>query len=50
MAVRLAVLVERPGRELPLQADFVGARVQRMDQRVDVFLQETDAWERVEAA
>jgi pyrimidine operon attenuation protein/uracil phosphoribosyltransferase len=50
VAVRLAVLVERPGRELPLQADFVGARVQRADQRVDVQLEESDGCDLVEAS
>ena len=41
--VQLAVLVERPHRELPIQADFVGtaARTQPAD-RVDVQLVEGD--------
>jgi pyrimidine operon attenuation protein/uracil phosphoribosyltransferase len=35
--VQLAVLVDRPHRELPIQADFVGASVRtRPDDRVDV--------------
>jgi pyrimidine operon attenuation protein/uracil phosphoribosyltransferase len=43
-AIRLAVLVDRGGRELPIQADFVGltlADVPR-DHRVNVRLSETD--------
>ena len=43
-AIRLAVLVDRGGRELPIQADFVGltlADVPR-DHRVNVRLKETD--------
>lgn len=47
-AIRLAVLVERPGRELPIQADFVGVRFDRPNRQVDVFLNEFDGQERVE--
>jgi len=47
-AVRLAVLVDRPGRELPIQADFVGVRTERRDGRVNVLLHEFDGQERVE--
>ncbi len=47
-AVRLAVLVDRPGRELPIQADFVGVRTQHADQHVNVMVAETDGQDRVE--
>ena len=42
--VRLAVLVDRGGRELPIQADFVGLTLQDVprDYRVNVRLSETD--------
>jgi pyrimidine operon attenuation protein/uracil phosphoribosyltransferase len=42
--IRLAALVEREGRELPIQADFVGLKVTDMppDHRVNVRLQEDD--------
>ncbi len=46
-AIRLAVLVDRPGRELPIQADFVGVRVPRNDVPVTVLLQESDQVEEV---
>ncbi len=42
-AIRLAVLVDRGGRELPIAADFVGAQVQAPPgQRVQVHLAEHD--------
>jgi pyrimidine operon attenuation protein/uracil phosphoribosyltransferase len=43
-AVRLAVLVDRGGRELPIQADFVGLTLQNVpgDHRVNVKLSEID--------
>ncbi len=42
-AVRLAVLVDRGLRELPIQADFVGKTVQtRAGESVRVLLQDTD--------
>jgi pyrimidine operon attenuation protein/uracil phosphoribosyltransferase len=43
-AIRLAVLVDRGGRELPIQADFVGLTLVDVprDHRVNVRLQETD--------
>jgi pyrimidine operon attenuation protein / uracil phosphoribosyltransferase len=47
-AIRLAVLVDRPGRELPIQADFVGIRLERSSRQVNVFLKEFDGQERVE--
>lgn len=41
--VELAVLIDRPHRELPIQADFVGATLEtRPDDRVDVQLVEGD--------
>jgi pyrimidine operon attenuation protein/uracil phosphoribosyltransferase len=48
-AIRLAVLVDRPGRELPIQADFVGIRVERVDVPVDVLLTESDQIDEVRA-
>lgn len=42
-AVRLAVLVDRGGRELPIQADFVGLKVDvGPGQRVSVHVKELD--------
>jgi pyrimidine operon attenuation protein/uracil phosphoribosyltransferase len=43
-AIRLAVLVDRGGRELPIQADFVGLTLTDVprDHRVNVGLSETD--------
>lgn len=46
-AIRLAVLIERPGRELPVQADFVGVRVPRPDVPVTVRLKESDGVDEV---
>jgi pyrimidine operon attenuation protein/uracil phosphoribosyltransferase len=42
--VRLAVLVERGGRELPIQADFVGVKMTDVpwDHRVQVKFSEVD--------
>jgi len=48
IAVRLAVLVDRPGRELPIQADFVGIRVDDVKETVNVLLRETDGQDRVD--
>jgi len=48
-AIRLAVLVDRPGRELPIQADFVGLRVEESDVAVTVLLTESDGAEEVRA-
>ena len=48
-AIRLAVLVERPGRELPIQADFIGIRTDDADQHVNVMLVESDGQDKVEA-
>ncbi len=47
-AIRLAVLVDRPGRELPIQADFVGVRTEREGEHVNVMLVESDGQDRVE--
>jgi pyrimidine operon attenuation protein/uracil phosphoribosyltransferase len=43
-AIRLAVLVDRGGRELPVQPDFVGLKLTDVpaDHRVNVFLGEID--------
>jgi pyrimidine operon attenuation protein/uracil phosphoribosyltransferase len=43
-AIRLAVLVDRAGRELPIQADFVGLTLQSVpnEHRVNVRLAEVD--------
>jgi len=46
-AIRLAVLVERPGRELPIQADFVGEHITQEDVPVTVLLTESDQQEEV---
>lgn len=46
-AIRLAVLVDRPGRELPIQADFIGVKVPDADVPVTVLLQESDQVEEV---
>jgi pyrimidine operon attenuation protein/uracil phosphoribosyltransferase len=46
--IRLAVLIDRGGREVPISADFVGHRLlTESDQRVQVLLQETDGEEGV---
>jgi pyrimidine operon attenuation protein / uracil phosphoribosyltransferase len=43
-AIRLAVLVDRGGRELPIQPDFVGLRLNDVpaDHHVNVYLNESD--------
>jgi pyrimidine operon attenuation protein/uracil phosphoribosyltransferase len=43
-AIRLAVLIDRGGRELPIQPDFVGLTLKDvpLDHRVNVRLQEVD--------
>ncbi|MFQ5422980.1 MAG: bifunctional pyr operon transcriptional regulator/uracil phosphoribosyltransferase PyrR [Phycisphaerae bacterium] len=48
-AIRLAVLVDRGGRELPIQPDFVGVRSGPADGHVRVKLVETDGVDCVEA-
>jgi pyrimidine operon attenuation protein / uracil phosphoribosyltransferase len=47
-AIRLAVLVDRPGRELPIQADFVGVRTDDAGQHVNVMVVEADGEDKVE--
>lgn len=47
-AIRLAVLVDRGQRELPIRADYVGMRAEvKPDQLVKVLLQEEDGIEQV---
>jgi pyrimidine operon attenuation protein / uracil phosphoribosyltransferase len=46
-AIRLMVLVDRPGRELPIQADLVGVRVTQPDVPVTVHLTESDGVDEV---
>lgn len=49
-AIRLAVLVDRPGRELPIQADYVGIQARPAQGAVTVLLQEFDGIEEVRIA
>lgn len=46
-AIRLLVLVDRPGRELPIQADLAGVRVTQPDVPVTVHLTESDGVDEV---
>ena len=47
--ISLCVLVDRGGRELPIQADIVGATVKTAaGDRVDVFVEELDGRDQVE--
>lgn len=48
-AIRLAVLVDRGGRELPIQPDFVGLTLTDVprDHRVNVHLAETDGTDEI---
>lgn len=48
LAIRLAVLVDRPGRQMPIQADYAGLKVTRITGDVRVRLRETDGHDRVE--
>ncbi len=49
--ILLCVLVDRGGRELPIQPDIVGLRhAARPGERVDVFVQELDGRDAVELA
>jgi pyrimidine operon attenuation protein/uracil phosphoribosyltransferase len=48
LAIRLAVLVDRPGRQMPIQADYAGLKVTRVNGNIRVFLRETDGQDRVE--
>jgi len=49
--VQFAVLVDRPGRELPIQPDYAGLKLEdgdlRPDQRVSVRFEESDGWDEV---
>ena len=48
LAIQLAVLADRGGRELPIQPDYVGMNVAcGPDERVDVLLRETGETDRV---
>lgn len=47
-AIRLVVLVDRGGRELPIQPDVVGVRTDGEREHVRVRLKETDGTDRVE--
>ncbi|MBX3396666.1 MAG: bifunctional pyr operon transcriptional regulator/uracil phosphoribosyltransferase PyrR [Phycisphaerae bacterium] len=47
-AIRLAVLVDRGGRELPIQPDFVGVKTPGDDRHVTVLLRESGGVDRVE--
>ncbi len=49
-AIRLAVLVDRGGRELPIQPDIVGVRAPDPREHVRVLLTESDGVDRVEVA
>lgn len=49
-AIRLAVLVDRGGRELPIQPDFVGIDAGQGDGHVNVVLSESGGVDRVEMA
>ncbi|GAG30072.1 unnamed protein product [marine sediment metagenome] len=47
-AIKLAVLVDRAGRELPIQADYVGYKTDvAPGKSVQVFLSESDEKEEV---
>ncbi len=47
-SIQLAVLVDRDGRELPIQPDFVGRKVEvRADEYVQVHTEETDGEDEV---
>ena len=48
-SVKLAVLVDRGGRELPVQADYVGISIETLDdEMVKVYLEEVDGREEIE--
>lgn len=46
-AIKLAVLVDRGGRELPIQPDFVGLKLPQADRHVQVKFVETDGEDRI---
>ncbi|MFH1282125.1 MAG: bifunctional pyr operon transcriptional regulator/uracil phosphoribosyltransferase PyrR [bacterium] len=46
--VKLAVLIDRGNRELPIHADFVGEKINtRLDQNINVSLKEVDGVDRI---
>ncbi len=47
-SIRLAVLVDRGGRELPIQPDFVGIKADGDDRHITVMLKESSGLDRVE--
>ena len=47
-AIRLAVLIDRGGRELPIQPDFVGLKTDAGDEHVTVSLRESNGVDRVD--
>lgn len=48
-SIQLAVLVDRGGRELPIQPDYVGRKVEvRPDEYVQVYTKQTDGEDKVE--
>ncbi|MFA5863803.1 MAG: bifunctional pyr operon transcriptional regulator/uracil phosphoribosyltransferase PyrR [Phycisphaerae bacterium] len=46
-AIKLAVLVDRGGRELPIQPDFVGLKLPHTDKHVQVRFVETDGVDKI---
>lgn len=48
-SIKLAVLIDRGNRELPIQADYIGKTIKtKPDQQVNVYLKEVDKREEVE--
>ena len=48
-SVKLAVLVDRGGRELPVQPDYVEISIETLDdEMVNVYLEEVDGREEIE--
>jgi len=47
-SIQLAVLIDRGGRELPIQPDYIGMEIQvESDQQIQVLLQESDGIDKV---
>ena len=46
-AIRLAVLLDRGGRELPIQPDFVGLKLPDATTHAQVYLKETDGEDKI---
>ena len=46
-AIKLAILVDRGGRELPIQPDFVGLKLPKADKHVQVKFIETDGEDKI---